>query len=89
VATYTHADGCSISGGIVYRGSLFPALTAHYLYADFCSGKVWVVPVDGGNAVEVAGEDDSRRVASFATDEAGNVYLLVHGGPILRIASLE
>jgi glucose/arabinose dehydrogenase len=89
VATYTHEEGCSISGGIVYRGSMFPALAGHYLYADFCSGKVWAVPVDGGEAAMVAGADSERRVSSFATDEAGNVYLLVHGGPVLRIASVQ
>jgi glucose/arabinose dehydrogenase len=89
VATYTHADGCSITGGIVYRGSTFPALDGFYLYGDFCSGRVWVVPVGGGAATMVAGADTTRRVASFATDEAGNVYLLIHGGSILRISGVS
>lgn len=87
VATYTHEDGCSITGGVVYRGSQLPALEGNYLYGDFCSGQIWALPADGnGEPVLVAEADGDRRVSSFATDEAGEVYLLIHGGPILRIA---
>src|SRR5262249_32930305 len=38
VATYTHSEGCSVSGGVVYRGRNVPKLVGWYLYADFCSG---------------------------------------------------
>ena len=89
VATYTHQDGCSIIGGVVYRGPAIAQLVGHYVYGDYCSGKMWAVPVEGGDAVMVAGADSSRRISSFATDQAGEVYLLVHGGPILRVASAE
>jgi glucose/arabinose dehydrogenase len=41
ILTYTHASGCSITGGYVYRGHAVPALTGQYLYADFCSGRIW------------------------------------------------
>lgn len=89
VATYTHADGCSISGGPVYRGAAFPRLAGNYLYGDFCSGQIWALPATGGEPALVAGEDSDRRISSFATDSRGEVYLLVHGGPILRIAAVE
>ncbi|MCJ7756218.1 MAG: PQQ-dependent sugar dehydrogenase, partial [Thermoanaerobaculales bacterium] len=40
-AEYSHAQGCSVTGGYVYRGTRFPALRGLYLYGDFCSGAVW------------------------------------------------
>ena len=40
-STYTHSLGCSITGGYVYRGTAVPALVGQYLYADFCTGRIW------------------------------------------------
>jgi glucose/arabinose dehydrogenase len=89
VAFYTHSEGCSVSGGVVYRGRALPALIGHYLYADFCSGRVWGLPVDGGDPVQLLGPDSSRSVASFGTDADGEVYLLVHGGAVQKIVAVE
>ena len=86
VASYAHADGCSVTGGVVYRGREAPALTGWYLFADFCSGRVWAT--DGRSQVLVAGAA-SRNVAAFGTDAAGEVYLLVHGGPVLRVSGAQ
>ena len=41
VAVYEHAQGCSVTGGYVYRGEELPAWQGVYLYGDFCSGKIW------------------------------------------------
>ena len=41
VAEYSHASGCSITGGFVYRGRDFARLSGIYFYADYCSGRVW------------------------------------------------
>ena len=43
VAQYTHDEGCSITGGYVYRGTRVPALRGRYVFADFCSGKLWTM----------------------------------------------
>jgi glucose/arabinose dehydrogenase len=40
VVEYQHAQGCSVTGGYVYRGQEFPALTGIYLFGDFCSGRI-------------------------------------------------
>jgi glucose/arabinose dehydrogenase len=89
VATYRHSEGCSVSGGVVYRGRAVPSLVGWYLYADFCSGRVWGVNVDGGAAVQLLGSQSGRAIASWGTDAAGEVYALVHGGAVLRVTGAE
>ena len=44
VAEYSHAQGCSVTGGYVYRGSAVPSLAGWYVYGDFCTGRIWAVP---------------------------------------------
>jgi hypothetical protein len=41
VAEYSHSDGCSITGGYLYRGALNKNLVGTYLYGDYCSGTWW------------------------------------------------
>lgn len=40
-------DGCSVTGGFVYRGCDFPDFYGLYIYADYCSGKFWSIEQDG------------------------------------------
>ena len=84
IAEYSHDLGCSVTGGVVYRGREVPSLAGSYLFADFCGDAVWALPPGGGEAVEIARGAES--VAAFGTDLAGEVYLLAFGGPIVRIA---
>ena len=76
VAEYSHSLGCSVTGGYVYRGSLFPALDGMYLYGDFCSGRVWALSRLDSNqwVAEVVGETGAS-ISSFGEDEAGELYL--------------
>jgi len=48
VAQYTHAVGCSITGGFVYRGRAVPRLAGRYVFGDYCSGTIWSIPARGG-----------------------------------------
>ena len=83
VAEYAHNLGCSVTGGVVYRGEAIPALVGHYLFGDFCSARIWALPLDGGDVVEVA--VSPRPVVSFGTDADGEVYVLTFDGAVLRI----
>ncbi len=76
VVEYGHDDkgGFSITGGYVYRGSAIPALQGTYLYADFGSGRVWGLPVEGGTPKELISTDMS--IASFAEGNDGEIHLL-------------
>lgn len=87
VHEYPHPDGCSITGGFVYRGSALPALTGHYLYSDYCAGWVRSLRLLDGAAVEhrdwnIAG---LSQVTSFGTDRAGEAYLATGDGKVLRL----
>ena len=90
VATYSHALGCSVSGGYVYRGARFAArLSGRYFYADYCSGTVWTV--DAGAAL--AGQPVTPTVfgttgfgvPSFGEDEAGELYIVDGAGAIYSV----
>lgn len=64
---YDHTLGCSVTGGYVYRGLKYPAMTGRYFYADFCSGRVFT-------SGQVAA-DTAYMVTSFGEDEQGELYL--------------
>jgi glucose/arabinose dehydrogenase len=85
IAEYNHSQGCSVTGGYVYRGFM-PEWNGIYLYGDYCTGTVWgLIHSDGGwqNQVLFSGVG---RVTSFGQDETGEVYLVLDGGQILRLA---
>ena len=44
VVEYGRGDGCSITGGVVYRGCRMPGYHGTYFYGDFCSGVDPLVP---------------------------------------------
>lgn len=86
VAEYRHgADGCSITGGYVYRGAAFPALAGVYLYSDYCSGKIWGLARDGDGWRNHLLLESRLNVSSFGEDEAGELYVTDLQGGVYRI----
>jgi len=85
---YDHSQGCSVTGGYVYRGAEFPGLQGVYLFGDYCSGKIWGVATQAGTQprmVELATAD--VRLSSFGEDERGELYLLDIGrGALFKLA---
>jgi Glucose / Sorbosone dehydrogenase len=88
VAEYSHDDGCSVTGGYVYRGVRVAAAAGRYFYGDYCSGRIWSLKVVGGRAVGLRREPFSLRgLSSFGEDSAGELYLMsVESGELLRLA---
>ena len=87
VAVYGRDDGCSVTGGYVYRGSRLPSLYGAYVYGDFCSGKIWALRHDGSRVTEsMRIADTNIRIASFAEDGEGELYILDLEGEIYRFA---
>jgi glucose/arabinose dehydrogenase len=87
VAEYGHGAGCSVIGGVVYRGSAIPALRGAYLFSDYCSGTLWAI--DAGLDAQQAPIpllETGRAISSIGTDEAGEVVLTdLGGGELLRL----
>lgn len=76
VVEYSHSNGCSVTGGYVYRGSRYPVLDGFYFFGDFCSGSVWALAPSGhgGWVVAVVGETGAS-ISSFGEDDDGELYL--------------
>lgn len=84
-AVYGRDDGCSVTGGYVYRGDAMPELRGWYIYGDFCSGKVWAVNT-AGDSDPVLLADTGKPISSFAELPDGEVYLVTFGRAIFRLA---
>lgn len=85
VAEYTHSDGCSITGGYVYRGAEIPELHGHYFYGDFCSGFVRSFRYTGGTADAKQWPFTVGSLTSFGTDGFGEMYVVSLGGTISKL----
>jgi glucose/arabinose dehydrogenase len=90
IAEYGHNEGCSVSGGYVYRGESLPELQGTYLFGDWCSGKVWATRQDeAGNWQTSAFMETGRQISSFGEDDSGELYLVDYGGSILNLQAAE
>lgn len=93
ILEYGHEDGrCSITGGYVYRGLSQPALNGLYVYGDYCSGEVFSARTEGATP-SIMGQHpqvllrSGLRISSFGEDEAGELYVVDHGGGVYRLES--
>jgi glucose/arabinose dehydrogenase len=83
VWSYTHAEGCSVSGGAVYRGAGIAELAPAYLYGDYCAGTVWAFdPASGRNLALVDGLQD---ISTLRVGPDGEVYVLARSGDVHRL----
>ena len=87
VVEYGHGLGCSVTGGYVYRGAAVPALSGVYVYADFCTGRIWGFRhTDLGVSGPVQLLQAPFQVSSFGTDSRGELYVLGFDGGVYRFA---
>jgi glucose/arabinose dehydrogenase len=79
VAEYSHANGCSVTGGYVWKG--------RYYYGDFCSGHVWSLRIAGGKASGIReGSINVPGLASWALDGHGNLLAVSLEGKVYRVS---
>ncbi len=90
----TGTDGCSITGGYVYRGSAIPHLRGTYFFSDFCTARIWTFRYDGTNVTDFADRTDEiaptgggsiGQVSSFGEDANGELYICDLAGELYRI----
>ena len=84
VLTYPHGnDGCSISGGMPYRGTAIAELAPAFVYSDYCSGIVWALDLAGARNLVLA--DGFEGVTAIRADASGELYVLEAGGRIAQL----
>lgn len=80
ISEYPHAEGISITGGFVYRGTQVPSLDGKYIFADW-TGPVWQL-TEGKNGkwdrekLNISQDAGYWHIYSFGEDSKGEIYLL-------------
>lgn len=93
IAEYSHSFNqttgggpcTSTTGGYVSRRA-GAALNGDYVFGDFCSGLVWIIPADfaAGGALPPP-IDTNHSIVSFGEDDDGRLYLIDIGGSVYRL----
>jgi len=90
-------DGCSITGGYVYRGKDIPSLYGRYIFGDYCTGKVWSINTNKSNldvidhTQEILASMGKREfyLSSFGQDNHGEIFLVDYNGTIYKLKDLK
>jgi glucose/arabinose dehydrogenase len=98
---YPHDQGCSITGGLVYRGKALPMLDGHYFYADYCTGLLrsftWTQDTSSPTSAGFVRDHWDwkpaldrngllSQIASFGVDHDGELYIVKLTGVIYRLS---
>jgi glucose/arabinose dehydrogenase len=89
IAEYGHDQGCTVIGGNVDRGPSERLLVGAYVFADYCSGRVWAIDasVDGPRTPTVVA-DTKHAFSAFGEDEAGDLFAVdISAGTLLRVTA--
>ena len=90
-------DGCSITGGYVYRGKKIPEFYGRYIFGDYCTGKVWSFVYENGEAKDIKNHThdilnsmnkNSFYLSSFGETIDGELLIVNYSGEIYLIISL-
>ncbi len=89
VYEYEHIDNnCSISGGVVYRGSQVPVAGTWYIFSDYCSGKVQALCVDEQRQIcGIVDLGSVEKSVGVVSDAQGEVWVLSQNGLIVPIVA--
>ncbi len=94
VLEYSHNEGCSVTGGLVYRGCQMSGFGGTYFYGDYCDGWVRSFKIAGGIAtaktdwsasVDPLG-DLASGLTSFGSDAQGELYITDRDGQVRRLS---
>ena len=87
VAEYSHALGCSVTGGYVYRGAAQPALQGIYFYGDYCSGRIWGLAQVDAQWQNVELLSSGVQISSFGETDDGEVLIVDYSGNLFRLVN--
>ncbi len=91
IAEYSHAEGRSVTGGFVYRGSRYPSLWGRYFFADYVDGKIWSMYKSGTDPEAWSTPElelnTGLNISAFGEDEDDELYVVSYAdGTIRRLA---
>lgn len=90
IVEYAHSQGCSVTGGYVYRGDQIAYLQGYYIYGDYCSGNIWALAYHDNVVTEnILLTESGLSITSFGEDLAGNLYILDRQGGIYTLVQTE
>ncbi len=70
---YDHDEGrCAVTGGYVYRGTAASLPVGAYVFADFCTGEIFL----WNEGVLERLLDTDLQIASFGEDDNGEIYVV-------------
>ncbi len=81
VLEYAHSspNGCSITGGYVYRGGIYGGMFGWYLNTDYCSGRFWGTYPNGSggwtSSILTTNTTITNNIATFGEDYLGELYI--------------
>ena len=87
IEEYDHGQGCSITGGFVYRGRALPDLAGRYFFADYCTGWVRSMRYENGKVSERREWLHAGEVSSFGEDAAGELYVVTLDGRVSKLVA--
>lgn len=89
VFEYTHNNGCSVTGGYVYRGTDIPQMEGYYVFADYCTDYIWTLHEEGGEWISnQLGQFSGNNFSTFGEDANGELYVAGYSnGTIFRFKS--
>ena len=85
ITDYPHSEGQSVTGGFVYRGAAIPGMVGRYIFADFISGKIWILTESGTTWNRTLALSTGRGISSFARDDNNEVYVIDYAGNVLKV----
>jgi glucose/arabinose dehydrogenase len=91
VITYSHEEGCSVTGGYVYRGAQIPEIDGTYFYSDWCSQWIRSFRYVGGQVTEERDWSSELgqigQINSFGLGGDGEMYAVTHEGVVARFVA--
>jgi glucose/arabinose dehydrogenase len=85
VYEYSHDEGCSVTGGYVYRGEDVPGAQGRYFFGDYCSGTVWSITLENGKSRNIEEVAHIAGLSSFGEDAAGELFAASLEGKIYQL----
>ena len=90
-------DGCSITGGYVYRGDELIDMYGKYIFGDYCTGKIWSINIDQDGGSNLKNHTDtimnsiSKKefyLSSFGENNQGEIFIIDYNGTIYRLVNI-